>query len=53
MAPERVATTENRVDMAEVMQTMRDMAAAMTQQTATTTLQAQTQTQKDAQRQQR
>jgi hypothetical protein len=53
MAPERVDTNENGVGLAEVMQTMRDMAAAMTQQAAATTLQAQTQAQKDAQRQQR
>lgn len=53
MAPERATTNVNGADMAEVMQTMRDMATAMAQQATATTLQAQTLAQKDAQRQQR
>jgi len=53
MTLERVDANENGVGLAEVMQTMHDMAAAMTQQAAATTLQAQTQARKDAQRQQR
>jgi hypothetical protein len=56
MAPRRTTnttTTENGADMCEIMETMRQMAAAMTQQATATAQQAQNQAQRDEQRQQK